>query len=353
MTTTLIVRDAILAVHGSQEKRGEPREHLRLRLSEIGHLDARTAAECAEVLSSVAGGEGADPEALEALLILGLAHPELAESNKVAAMPTGRRLATRLERAGEIDHAMAVLELLLQRFPGHETLERDMAQLMRRQGMVQDLVGRYFERAKKCIAEGRTSEAAGWLREVLQLDPGRKDAARLIRDLRFKKLKQNRKSSGGWKVLVGLLLVASGVSALVMRELRLTEEFHALSPANEGNTPSLQRRLADLESFVERYPVWHGALQVLSERSELRVRLAVLADKVQAEESKLEDARRERLDTAEQYRALGLQLAQSGDLAGAQRAFEEALSNGGDDWEPRQRVERDLEDLRAHLARNP
>lgn len=353
MTTTLIVRDATLAIHGAPEKRGEPREHLRVRIAEVGHLDARTAAECAEVLGSVAGGEGADPEVLEALLIVGLAHPELAEGGQLAPMPIGRRLATRLERSGEIDHAMAVLELLLQRFPGHEALERDMAQLMRRQGMVQDLVGRYFERAKRCVAEGRPSEAAGWLREVLQLDPGRKDAARLIRDLRFKKLKQHRRSGGGWKVLLVLLLLAGGTGVLVLRELRLAEEFRALPAANEGSTPSLQRRLAELEAFVERNPVWHGALRVLSERSELRVRLAVLADQVRAEEQRLEDERKERLATAELCRSRGLQLAQAGDLAGALRAFEEALGHGGDDWEPRERVARDLEDLRAHLARNP
>ena len=353
MTTTLIVRDATLAIHGAPEKRGEPREHLRLRTAEVEHMDARMAADCAEVLASVSGGDGADPEVLEALLILGLAHPELAESSKLATMPTGRRLATRLERGGEIDHAMAVLEILLQRFPGHEALERDMAQLMRRQGMVQDLVGRYFQRAKKCIAEGRTSEAAGWLREVLQLDPGRKDAARLIRDLRFKKLKQNRSSSGGWKVLVFLLLLLGGAGVLVLRELRLAEEFRALPTASEGNASSLQRRLTDLERFVERHPVWHGALQVLAERSELRVRLAVLADQQSAEVQRLEDERRERLSNAELCRTRGLELAQGGDLDGALRAFEEALGLGGDDWEPRARVERDIQDLRAHLARNP
>jgi len=353
MTTTLIVRDATLAVHGAPDKRSEPREHLRGRITEVEHMDERTALECAEVLGSVATGEGADPEVLEALLILGLAHPELNEGGQAAPMPIGRRLATRLEREGEIDHAMAVLEFLLQRFPGHEALERDMAQLMRRQGMVQDLVGRYFERAKKCIAEGRTSEAAGWLREVLQLDPARKDAARLIRDLRFKKLKQHQRSGGGWRVLLLLVLLAGGAGVLVLRELRLAEEFRGLPAASEGNTTSLQRRLADLEAFVERNPVWHGALRVLSERSELRVRLTVLADQKQAEEQLRVDEERERLQSAELCRTRGLQLAQGGDLAGALRAFEEALSHGGSDWEPRERVERDVQDLRAHMARNP
>jgi tetratricopeptide (TPR) repeat protein len=352
MTTTLIVRDATLAIHGAPEKRGEPREHLRLRIAEVAHLDPRTAAECVEVLGAVATGELADPEVLEALLILSLAHSRLAETTKLAPMPTGRRLATRLEREGEIDHAMAVLELLLAQFPGHEALERDMAQLMRRQGMVQDLVGRYFERAKRCIAEGRPSEAAGWLREVLQLDPGRKDAARLIRDLRFKKLKKDRKGGGGWKIVAVLLLLAGGMTLLVQRELALGEEFRALPRADEGSTSSLERRLATLENFVERNPVWHGSLGVLSERSELRVRLAALAEKARQEREAVEQDLRASLADAEQCRANGLLFAQNGDIAGAMRAFAEALEYGGPDWEHRERVERDLADLK-HLSENP
>src|ERR1051326_628003 len=143
MTTTLIVRDASLAINGAPEKRGEPREHLRLRIADVAHMEARTAEECVEVLSSVSNGEGADPDVLEALVIVGL------------------------------------------------------AQLMRRQGMVQDLVNRYFERARKLMREGRNNEAAGWLREVLQLDPSRKDAARLIRDLRFKRAGSRRRRGNG------------------------------------------------------------------------------------------------------------------------------------------------------------
>ena len=353
MTTTLIVRDATLAIHGAPEKRGEPREHMRLRIAEVAHLDARTAAECVEVLGSVAGGEGADPEVLEALVILSLAHPRLAEKTRLAPMATGRRLATRLERDGKIDHAMAALEVLLAHFPGHEALERDMAQLMRRQGMVQDLVGRYFERAKRCLAEGRPSEAAGWLREVLQLDPKRKDAARLIRDLRFKKMKQGRKRGGGLKVFAALLLCAAGCAYVVRRELGLGQEFRALPGASEGNTASLERRLADLEEFVAHHPVWHGSLGVLSERSELRVRLAVLADKARQEREALEQAERNRLQDADLCRTNGLRLVQNGDVEGAIEAFEQALELGGPQWEQRERVTRDLADLQAHLSETP
>src|SRR6185436_5780591 len=70
MTTTLIVRDATLAINGAPEKRREPREHLRLRVAEVAHMEERTAEECVEVLTAVAGGDGAEAEVLEALVIV-------------------------------------------------------------------------------------------------------------------------------------------------------------------------------------------------------------------------------------------------------------------------------------------
>src|SRR6185503_16840989 len=178
---------------------------------------------------------------------------------------------------------LAVFEILQKHFPGHESLERDLSQLMCRQGMVQDLVSRYFERAQKLIREGRNNEAAGWLREVLQLDPGRKDAARLMRDLRFKRAKRSRRRTGSLRFLFLVALLSLGFSYGLLREFRLSEEFRGLPQAAPGNVPALKRRLADLEQFIAHHPLWHGALQVLTERTALRVQLAVLDAKVEEE----------------------------------------------------------------------
>src|SRR5262245_45623335 len=98
MSTTLIVRDATLAINGAPEKRDEPRQHLRKRVAEVAHMDPRTAQECVEVLSSVSEGDGADPDVLEALVIIAVAMPKLAERLDMATVDTGRRLAQRLER---------------------------------------------------------------------------------------------------------------------------------------------------------------------------------------------------------------------------------------------------------------
>ena len=347
MTTTLIVRDASLAINGAPEKRGDPREHLRLRIAEVAHMDARTAEECVEVLSSVAEGEGADPDVLEGLVIIALAHPQLARRLAMPTLATGRRLAVRLERTGDIDRTLAVLEILQQHCPGQESLERDLAQLMRRQGMVQDLVNRYFERAQKLMREGRNNEAAGWLREVLQLDPSRKDAARLIRDLRFKRSSRTYRRGGGFRFVLVTLALSVGLSYEVLREFRVRAEFLALQPAAEGNVNALKRRLTDLEGFITLHPIWHGALGVLSERSELRVRLAVLDEKQQREQEVRDQALRERLESADLCRARGLQLVQSGDLAQALESFRQALQYGGPGWPQYEKVSRDVSDLEA------
>jgi len=353
MTTTLIVRDAMLAINGAPEKRSEPREHLHLRIAEVAHMDERTAEECIEVLSSVANGEGADPDVLEALVVVALAHPSLAKRLKLPTVATGRRLAAILERSAALERTLAVFEMLQKHFPGHESLERDLSQLMCRQGMVQDLVNRYFERAKKLVREGRHNEAAGWLREVLQLDPGRKDAARMMRDLRFKRAKRSQSRSSNWRFLFGVALLALGLSWGTLREFRLREEFRTVPQAAPGNVPALKRRLADLEQFISAHPLWHGALQVLTERTALRVQLAVLDAKAEEDRVAAEQAERERLEAADLCRARGMNCIQSGDVRGALNAFREALQHGGDDWIHRERVTRDIADLEAGSPDKP
>ncbi|HEX6882704.1 MAG TPA: hypothetical protein VF530_04940 [Planctomycetota bacterium] len=352
MSTTLIVRDATLAINGAPEKRDEPRAHLRLRVAEVAHMDPRTAEECVEVLLSVAHGEGADPEVLEALVIVALAHPKLAKRLELDTVGTGRRLAAALERAGEPDRSFAVLEILQQHHPGQPTLERELGQLMRRQGMVKDLVTRYYDRARKLVREGRHAEAAGWLREILQLDPGRKDAARLLRDLRFKRSGRRRMPRIALRPLFLVALLGLGLTTLALREIRLHGEFLTLPPP--GKSPeALRRRLQEVEAFVERHPVWHGGLRVLGERTELRLQLVLVEERERELAEAARAAERQRLEAADLCRARGLMHAQSGDLVRALADFREALSHGGPDWPARAEVERDVRNLEEGLSETP
>jgi tetratricopeptide (TPR) repeat protein len=354
MTTTLIVRDATLAINGAPEKRAEHREHLRSRIAEVARMDPRTAEDCVEALSGVSEGEGADPDVLEALIIVGIAQPDLAERLGVATLSIGRRLASRLEKLSEIERTMAVLELLQQHFPGNDALEHDLAQLMRRQGMIKDLVERYFGRARSLMREGRNGEAAGWLREVLQLDPSRKEAARMIRNLRFKGRGTGSSQFAGFlRFLLLTVAISVGGAYAVLRELRLRDEFRDLPRAVEGRPETVERRLASLERFVQEHPIWHGALGVLAERSELRVQVEVLRDGRRLAEEAEQRARVESLEAADLCRARGMNLFEEGDLTGALEAFREALGHGGESWPERQRVQRDVADLEAHLLSKP
>ena len=52
MSTTLIVRDAILAVQGAPDGRKDAREHLAERLEEVARMAAPSTEECLEVLLS-------------------------------------------------------------------------------------------------------------------------------------------------------------------------------------------------------------------------------------------------------------------------------------------------------------
>lgn len=352
MTTTLIVRDATLAINGAPEKRGEPRAHLAARVQEVARMDTRTAEECVEVLATVARGENPDPEALEALVLVGTAQPKLAERLSLQTVAMGRQLAAIMERDGQVERAMAVLELLQKHFPGQDSLERDLSLLMRRQGMVQDLVSRYFERAKTLAREGRPSEAAGWLREVLQLDPSRRDAARMMRDLRFKKTARTQ-SRGSWARFLFVATVLSlGSSYTILRELRLHEEYRTLEEPTTSPT-AMKRRLAELEQFIQRNPVWHGAFQALSARSRLRVQLAVLEDNERQAREDAARAERERLEAADLYREQGLMYVNGGDVNASIEAFKKALATGGPSWPKYAQVSRDLSELEANQAKQP
>lgn len=350
MSTTLIVRDATLAINGAADKRADPREHLRSRIADVATMDPRTAEECMEVLNSAASGEQADPEVLEALIIVGLAHPALATGMSISPVNAGRRLAVRLERGGQIERTLALLEVLLASFPGQDSLERDLGAVMRRQGMVQNLVERYFDRAQKLIREGRHEESIKWLQEVLQLDRSRKDAARLIRDLRFRAKSHDRHKAVRWKFVMGALTLSLGVSFLALREIRVREQFDAMPEATENNLASLRRRLTDLDAFAAQHPVWHGGFAVVKERAKLRVVVERLEEQERNEKEAQEQRDLERLENARLARARGLMKAADGDFPGAITEFEQALQLGGEDWPPRAEVERQIQAIRAHLG---
>ncbi|MEW6071908.1 MAG: hypothetical protein AB1726_04830 [Planctomycetota bacterium] len=349
MTSTIIARDATLAINGAPETRGEPASFLRERIQAISHLDPEMVEQCAEVLLALAASEDPDPEILEALTILGLSQPRIGAQAGVSAVSCGRRLASRLERDGAPEHAKVVLELLAEHHPGQRSLERDLAALMRRTGMVEDLVARYLERAQGLLREGRTAEAIAWYREVLLLDRSRSDVARAIRDLRYQEVDQGRTKKRRRRAVALVLLASTLLTLGVLREVRVRQAFAAL-PAVDGNDlDGMRIRLAALEEFLRRHPVWHGSLGVLAERSTLRVGIESRSQELAYQAEMEREAAARRLEAIRLARQRGRQLASAGDYAAALRELEGALRLADPAWSEREQVERDVEALRRYL----
>jgi len=349
MSTTLIVRDATLVINGAPEKRREPGSHLPHRLAEIAVMDLDLIEECAEVLMTAASGEESDPEVLEALILIGISQPHLASRIGLTPASTGRRLAARLERMGRSDHAQALLELLVDEVPGDPSLERDLGALMRRRGMVRDLADRYLDRAQNLIREGRTQEATGWLREILQLDERRKDVARLIRDLRFQEHSLEKTRKIRWRFVLVALLTSLGASLLFLREFQLLEKYREITPVIEGKPYSVAERLSALERFIEANPAWHRSFHVLKERSTLRIELDRVEERSLVLQQRREQRKRERLLSAEAAMHKGHSFADATDWNKALAEFGQALELGGESWAHREQVQRNVDAIRAYL----
>ena len=349
MSTTLIVRDAILAVQGAPDGRKDAREHLAERLEEVARMAAPSTEECLEVLLSAAAGKEPEPDIVESLLIVGLSHPHLAARKGFVPAAMGRRLAARLERVGESERAIAILHELASRCPGDAAIDRDLQALLRRHGMVQDLGDRYFERAMDLMREGRNAEAVGCLREVLQLDRGRKDAARLIRDLRLKESGSRRKTRIHFGRILWVLLPLAAFGAVGWREYSLYEEFRLLPEGVDNHLPAQEARLGALEDFTSRYPVWHGAILAVKERTQLRLEVRRLREEGERRVAEELQAKRLVLEQAEVARQRGLERAGVQDFESALREFRLALELAGDDWEHGPQVAAEIQAITDYL----
>ena len=184
----------------------------------------------------------------------------------------------------------------------------------------------------------------------LPFDRSRKDAARLIRDLRFRAKSHDRHKAVRWKFVLVALALSLGVSFLALREIRVKEQFDSIPQAPESNLASLRRRLSDLDAFAERYPIWHGGIGVVKERAKLRVAVERLEEEAENAREEQEVREQERLESAKLARDRGMMKAADGDFAGAIAEFEQALEVGGADWPPRAEIERNIQAMRAHLG---
>ena len=348
MTNTLIVRDAIALVLGEAVGGADLEAHLRARVAAARSLDESQVRDCLEVVAPDAG-EDAQPEVLATAFVLAAAHPRASAAHQLNAAVVGRRLSAAYERADDVDSAFAALRIASELVPRNAGLERAMASLMRRKGMVQELVERYLERAQQLLDEGEHAEAIPWLREVLALDRSRKDVARMIRDLRFDEVSSVKSRRRRIRIAGVALVLSLAASVGVLRELRLRADFESLPEAVPGNLATLSARLAAVEAFVAANPVWHGALDVLQERADLRVQIERVAEEEAVKAKRVDFDREQRNMMADGAVILARRHAEVGDFAAALQEFRRALSLSSESWSQRERTQRDVEALAKHL----
>ncbi|QDU68624.1 hypothetical protein [Engelhardtia mirabilis] len=321
-------------------------EVLDRRLDRCGELTRSAAARALELVQAAVKEAGDDPRLLEALVLLGLSWPKLARRQSVDVPAFGRRAALLFEQGGDSDRGRALLEALADAFPEERGIDRDLSGLLRRLGDVDELARRYLAKAQVEIDGGRPMDAVPFLQEVLLADPGRKDIARLIRDLRYDDAEQaqarKRKRRGVGAVVLFVLLGA----VLVWREVELDRQFKALTPPADNSRTELDRRLGELNEFARINPVWHGMLAV--DRQIAQVDRAI--DDLQRREADRAAAiatdKTRRTEAAETARLEARRLVERGRYHEAIATFEQALDLAGDDWGQAARVREDVAAVR-------
>lgn len=351
----LIVEDVVAALTGPADEgangASSSPEALRKQLQHAAaEFDKRTADAFGRALLDSLCEDPGNLRQLEALIVLGLAHPDVLEKHRISLAVEGRRLAVLLERAGEVDRARSVLELLAGYMPEERTIDHELAGILRRSGNTDELVERYLRRAEAAVEEGRINEAIPWLQEILLLDRTRRDVARMIRDLRYQESDRVRSRTRRNRLLVLLVLLSAALTAVVGREVDIRRDYAALPAADEDDPESLYDRQEALADLIAKHRVWLGVLSATSERDRLTSQIADHERETDRAARAQDSERRRRAEQADASRMRALMYSERGEYAKAIADFEQALELAHEDWKHRQQVERDLVALREWQA---
>lgn len=349
----LLVDDVVSALTDPPEGQTHAGSDLRAQMERAAEdVDRRTAMAFAGALVDSLCDDPGNTRRLEALLILGLAHPAIVKRYKISLAAEGRRLAVLLENSGETDRARGLLELLLKNEPESREVERDLSSLMRREGNLDELVERLMRNAEEQVEAGRPQDAIAWLQEILLHDPSRRDVARMIRDIRYAEVDERKRVSRRNRVAVLLVLVSALLTGFVVREVKVQRAVDALPPAATDDLASVRQRMAGIDDLVETHKAWIGMFPLLEERNRMRERADTLEAQVaqkQREESRRAEERRTIADAA---RIHGVEAVEGGNYSQALAHFRRALEFGSPTWEHRDRTSADIAALEAWLEEN-
>ena len=248
---SVIVEEVIVALTGAGA--GASPADLRQQMERAAtNFDNHTAESFGHALLERLTVDPGDVRALEALLILGLAHPKQLERKRIPLVREGRRLAVLLEKQGDCARAQTLLELLTAHAPGDRAVEGELAGVMRRNGNLARLVERNLRRAEEATREGRRDEAVRWLREVLMFDSSRRDVARMIRDLRFEDAQIRAAWRKRLRIAALTALIAATLGAACWREFDIDAMYAAIPQAPKGDVVAMQARLTTIDAMIDR-----------------------------------------------------------------------------------------------------
>jgi tetratricopeptide (TPR) repeat protein len=348
----VVVEDVVAALTGPAE--GAQRGDVRVQMERAARdFDQHAAESFCNALLELLAGDPSSVRGLEALVILGLAHPSLLEKHRIPLAQEGRRLAVLLERGGEVERAQSLLEVLSSQCPTDRGVERELSGIMRRSGSLDRLVERHLRRAEDAIRQGRREEAVHWLREVLVLDRSRRDVARMIRDLRYEDTDRRNR----WKrrlQIAGLVTVLGAAAfGVVLREQRIEAEYAKLPHGESKDVAALRAQLQLLDGWIAKNPLWLGMFDAGRERSRLRTGIEQIeAAEHEAQRAALAAHAKQEI-AAEAERVLGRRAAEHNDFAGAHEHFARALEIAPADWAARGQVQTDVTAIAAWIERNP
>lgn len=343
------VAEVVEALLGPADDQVEPTGLEAQSARVASEVDARTAESYCRVLLGHLADDPQSVNELEALLVLGLAHPSVFEANRIPLAQEGRRLAHLLERGGEPDRAQALLELIAQRAPQDRALDHDLASMMRRTGNADRLVERYMRRAEDCVKSGNTPEAISWLQEILLVDRSRRDVARMIRDLRWGDQEKRLRVKRAIRAAAAVFLLCAAVVAVVQRERDVGAEYAAVPEATAGDLGSLRQRLEHLDRLESEHPFSVRLFSASKERAKLKSEIAKLESQSAQRQISRRAERESQLAIAESARKQGRLLAQQNRLPEALDSLERALAHAPADWDQRAQVMVDVDAIRQWI----
>ena len=348
--SNLIIEDVINALYADGVE-GGPIGNLRAQVRRVHvELGRRKASAFTKKLLNSLTENPDELIQLEALVMLGFAHPEVARKHHIALATEGRRLGMLLEKAGRVDRAQEVFELLCDYAPTDRTMEIELAGVIRRAGNTDELIERYMERALEHMAAGESKEALPWLQEVLSLDRNRKDVSAMIRDVRHDQHHRLTSKRSNRRFAVVFLLVLGVAAAIGYRERKLHSSYMAIPAVEEGNVLSMGARMASLELFQSENPYWLGKSRVEREITALAAEVQEsLFQMVEAEKARAQ-AHADKVAEADNFRRLGLQSSDLGLFSKARVHFESALKVAPADWPHVATLARDVKAIREMEA---